>query len=130
MLTSVVALAAIAGAIVLVQTLASRKSAQPQTRAARCYETATTDFRVGNDFDGIMIAAPRTLGLVFAPISGCGEAWQKGVLGRRLRIATDPGQIVDVPHLVGCVLPDGTPAAFPGPDGTCQRLGLPAALPG
>jgi hypothetical protein len=131
MLTSIVAAALVIGAIVLVQTLASRESGHAQTKPGRCYDTATTDFRLGHDFNGIMIAAPpRTLGLVVAPIRACSEAWEKGVLGRRLRIITDPGQIVDVPHMVGCVLPDRTPAVFPGYDGTCQHLGLPTALPG
>jgi hypothetical protein len=126
------AVAVVVGAIVLVQRLASRESGQMQTtRPGRCYETATTNFRLRRDFDGTMIAAPSPiLGLVVAPISACAEAWDKGVLGRRERIPTDPGQIVNVPHMVGCVLPDGTPAVFPGPDGTCQRLGLPTALPG
>lgn len=97
---------------------------------ARCYSKASTDF--GTSFPGTTIAALKPNGgggdQVVAPISMCAQAWEVGLLWGK---ASDPTpRTYPVPHLVGCVLPDGTAAVFPGPDGLCQDLGLATALSG
>lgn len=104
-------------------------------RTARCYAKLSTDF--GSNFPGTTVGGPLTpakpggssrLLPVTAPIDECAQLWKFGVINGR---ANQPGNhTFPVPHLVGCVLPDGTAAVFPGPDGTCQRLGLATALPG
>lgn len=58
------------------------------------------------------------------PIEQCAVLWRSGVIGNRVgpdELATD----LQVPQLVACVLINGTAGVFPGPVGTCQRLGLP-----
>lgn len=104
-------------------------------RTARCYSRISTDF--GPDFPGSTAGGPLTPATsghgsrmlpVTAPIEECAAAWRVGALGGHA--ADRSNKIYPVPHLVGCVLPDGTAAVFPGPDGTCQRLGLPIAAPG
>jgi hypothetical protein len=52
-----------------------------------------------------------------SPIAICGEVWQQGALGKPIP-----------PRLEACVLGSGAIAVFPGPAGTCGRLGL-APLP-
>lgn len=101
---------------------------------ARCYSEISTDF--GSDFPGTTVSAPLTphnsAGQTgptppLAPIAECTQAWQVGLLWGHAADRTP--KTYPVPHLVGCVLPDGTAAVFPGPDGLCQRLGLPSAIP-
>ncbi len=106
--------------------------------SARCYSQLSTDF--GDDFPGTTVSAPLTphssaspepdrahRQAPVAPIEECAQAWEVGLLSGH---APDPIQrTYPVPHLVGCVLPDGTAAVFPGPDGACQSLGLASASP-
>ncbi len=100
---------------------------------ARCYSRISTDF--GSHFPGASIASVDSPdgkpGQVTAPIEACADAWRVGAIQYPNPYKTPPpAKELPVPHLVGCVLPDGTAAVFPGPDGTCERLGLPTALPG
>jgi len=94
---------------------------------ARCYRIDTTDF--GANFDGTTVSEPRSTagagGEIIAPISACAEAWRMGAV--QGIAPTDAHPPYPVPHLVGCVLPSGIAAVFPGPAGTCQTLGLPVA---
>jgi hypothetical protein len=98
--------------------------------SARCYSAISTDF--GSEFPGTTIAAAQASdgsgGQVVAPIEACAAAWRVGIpQGIPPNKANPP---YPVPNLAGCVLPDGSAAVFPGPADTCQRLGLPTAIPG
>jgi hypothetical protein len=100
---------------------------------ARCYAKISTDF--GPDFPGATMAAAQPSNGdghdVVAPIRACAAAWRAGAIQYpHPLINPPPAKEFPVPHLVGCVLPNGTAAVFPGPNGTCQQLGLPTALPG
>jgi len=97
---------------------------------AKCYSKISSDF--GSHFPGGTVAAPKSTagggGQVVAPVRACANAWEMGVIqGISPALAKPP---YPVPHLVACVLPDGTAAVFPGPAGTCQKLQLATALPG
>lgn len=111
------------------------------TQTARCYSRASTDF--GSSFPGTTVDSVGTRAVsgqngplgVRAPISVCAYLWEIGAVHPGAQThpnpsATPPANDVPVPHLVGCVLPDGSAAVFPGPDGTCEKLGLPVAMPG
>ena len=95
---------------------------------ARCYSEISSDF--SDDFPGTTVGtvdgADGSDGVVVAPLSVCAAVWeQTGVLqGAAPQDARPPHP---VPHLVGCVLPDGRAAVYPGPDDTCERLGLETA---
>ena len=100
---------------------------------ARCYSEISSDF--GESFPGGTIASPSSSngdgGQVTAPIQACATLWQAGALPSRNPFTDPPtSNNYPVPELTGCVLPDGSAAVFPGPPDTCQKLGLPPALPG
>jgi hypothetical protein len=91
---------------------------------ARCYSTVSRD--VGPDFDGATVGAPHpsTGGDdVVAPLAACAEAWRLGVMTHVRPDRAHPPY--PVPDLVGCVLPSGIAAVFPGSVHTCRHLGLP-----
>lgn len=98
------------------------------TSQVHCYARASLSSD-GQWANGTEIGQPGT-----APSSGlvpirhamaaCGALWRSGVLPDP-RHYTQPDAAHPVPALVGCVLPDGTAAIFPGPADTCARLGLP-----
>lgn len=100
---------------------------------ARCYQEVSTNF--GDDFPGITVAEAvandnATDGEVRAPIQVCAATWEAGAFPvRDYRAYPPPSSPSPVPELIGCVLPDGTAAVFPGNAATCDRLGLPVALP-
>jgi hypothetical protein len=108
--------------------------------SARCYTAASKDF--SSHFPGTTLSAVGTAGdsgsayadpgEVRAPIGLCAYMWSTGVLRTRDASSATPSEpgSYPVPHLVGCVLPSGIAAVFPGPAGTCQTLGLPTASPG
>ena len=105
-----------------------------QDKSARCYTEISRDF--GADFPGTTIGSPASsageAGVVRAPLQACASNWQIGILqiGVHRTVPRPEKSSYPVPHLVGCVLPNGSAAVFPGPEGTCQALGLPAAAPG
>jgi hypothetical protein len=109
------------------------------THSARCYTSISKNF--GSDFPGASVSGSGNGATsaggrgvpaqVTAPIQMCTYLWSIG----RLRAESSDAPAAasgtyPVPHLAGCVLPDGTAAVFPGPDDTCQNLGLATALPG
>lgn len=100
---------------------------------ARCYSEISSDF--SESFPGGTIASPVSSngdgGQVTAPVRACATLWEAGALPSRNPFTDPPtSNHYPVPDLSGCVLPDGSAAVFPGPPDTCQKLGLPPALPG
>jgi hypothetical protein len=95
------------------------------THSARCYSKVSHNF--GNHFPGTTVAAVQrdapvgaSRGGVQAPVRMCGYMWSMGLV-------QGPHGAKTVPPLVGCVLPNGTAAVFPGGPDTCHRLGLAVA---
>lgn len=98
--------------------------------SARCYSKVSKNF--GENFPGTTVASPADSrgqdGQIRAPIATCAEAWRVGEMQGIRPDQANPPYLV--PDLVGCVLPGGSAAVFPGPATTCHELGLPDALPG
>lgn len=97
---------------------------------ARCYSVA--ERHDGSDFPGMSVAVAHPNSDVVAQVedavASCSLVWRDGALevGKRRPQPYRPGVDRPVPPLVGCVLPDGIAAVFPGDTQTCSRLGLPA----
>lgn len=102
-----------------------RPAPQHVEGGVRCYTSAEVGH--GDDFAGVtrpLPATPSTPG--YDAISVCLPLWRAGFLRKDMkRVATPDGEEHDAPPLEACRLADGTPAVFPGLDGTCKRLGLP-----
>jgi hypothetical protein len=102
------------------------------TSVARCYSVVTRD--TGTTFPGTTIAEPSSTegaGRVLAAVETCSAVWRAGILqlGVRTAVNRPTNSQYPVPALVGCTLPDGIAAVFPGDAQTCEQLGLAAELP-
>jgi hypothetical protein len=88
---------------------------------ARCYSVAV--FKPGTTFPGTTMA---TTGPVTDAVEACSAMWEAGVIqpGVERALPRPARSAYPVPALVGCVLPGGAAAVFPGPADTCQRLKL------
>jgi hypothetical protein len=99
---------------------------------ARCYTVAA--YTGSAVFPGTSIANASSIthvGSVESALQVCAAMWRAGILqaGAASPIV-HPGQpFYPVPALVGCTLPDGAAAIFPGPPQTCERLGLASESP-
>lgn len=98
--------------------------------SARCYSVAS--YVPGGDFPGTTIAQPNSstrAGEVSNAVDACAALWRAGILqpGARTAIVHPGKKTYAVPPLVGCVLPDGRAAVFPGSADSCSKLGLPEA---
>jgi hypothetical protein len=124
------AIAAGTSAIVLATGAAAIAAAvyQPVTNKtdARCFTMADT-----SGFATVIAAAskPGTKGAVEKARHVCASLYRQGYLARGAqRINPRPRKGVHrVPPLQVCTWQDGTAAVFPGREGTCAKLGLPAA---
>jgi hypothetical protein len=101
---------------------------QPVTNKtdARCFTVADTS---GFSTTITSPGKPGTKGAVPEAQQECASLYRQGYLtpGAQ-RINPRPGKGAHhVPSLVTCTWQDGTAAVFPGPKGTCVKLGLPAA---
>lgn len=99
---------------------------------ARCYTVAT--YTSGKSFPGSSIGEASQgseRGRVENALEVCAAMWRAGILQPGApRAVVNPGKPqYPVPALVGCVLPGGAAAVFPGPPDTCQRVGLPGESP-
>jgi hypothetical protein len=95
--------------------------------SARCYSEAV--YLPGAKFAGTTIASGvggGSTGAVQDALDTCASLWQVGALRAGAPRGTPPvaGATYSVPALVGCTLPGGAAAVFPGPPDTCDRLGL------
>lgn len=97
------------------------------TSQVHCYARASLSSD-GQGANGTEIGPGTALSPGLVPIrdavAACAAMWRIGVLPDP-RHYTQPDAAHPVPALVGCVLPEGTAAIFPGPADTCARLGLP-----
>jgi len=98
-----------------------------QHSVARCYTVAT--YQPGRTFPGTTVAEADTVdqrGQVQNALQVCAAMWRAGILQPGVAdVIVHPGKpFFPVPALVGCTLPDGTAAIFPGSVDTCQRLTL------
>ncbi|HEY5199718.1 MAG TPA: hypothetical protein VIJ31_02320 [Acidothermaceae bacterium] len=94
---------------------------------ARCYSEAV--YVPGAKFAGTTIASGVGVGnpgIERDALDTCASLWQVGALRSGAPRGTPPvaGATYSVPALVGCTLPDGIAAIFPGPPDTCDQLGL------
>jgi hypothetical protein len=94
---------------------------------ARCYTEAV--YVPGAKFAGTTIASAVGIdnpGLIEDALDTCASLWQVGGLRSDAPRGTPPvgGATYSVPALVGCTLPGGIAAVFPGPVDTCDQLGL------
>jgi len=99
---------------------------------ARCYTTAT--YETGSIFPGSEIAeadSPTQAGRVSNALDSCAALWRAGILqaGSPEPIVSPGGSVFAVPALVGCTLPDGSAAVFPGGPQACASNGLAAETP-
>jgi hypothetical protein len=64
-------------------------------------------------------------------LASCAAFWRAGILqaGSSEPIVHPGGSVYAVPALVGCTLPDGSAAIFPGDPETCAQQGLAAEAP-
>jgi hypothetical protein len=95
--------------------------------SARCYSEAV--YVPGSKFAGTTIASAvggGSNGTIQDALDTCASLWQVGALSAGAPRATGPiaGATYAVPALVGCTLPGGMAAVFPGPADTCDQLGL------
>jgi hypothetical protein len=99
---------------------------------ARCY---SDDLYVrGATFHGTTVATPDSatvIGRVQDALDTCASLWQVGAIqsGAPVAITNRNARTYPVPALVGCTLPDGAAAVFPGTADTCDRVGLAPQLP-
>jgi hypothetical protein len=93
---------------------------------ARCFTSASLS---GFATEIAVAGKPGSSGKVTNAHATCAVLYRKGYLklGASAEIAYPSKGQHPVPHLVECVWHDKTAAVFPGPRGTCARLGLPAA---
>lgn len=94
---------------------------------ARCYTVAVYDGT--SKFPGTSIANASSathVGSVQDALQVCAAMWRAGILQEgAANFIVHPGRpFYPVPALVGCTLPDGAAAIFPGPPQLCERLGL------
>lgn len=94
---------------------------------ARCYSEAV--YVPGTKFAGTTIASAVGVGnpgIEQDALATCASLWQVGAVRSGAPRGTPPigGATYSVPALVGCTLPDGVAAVFPGPADTCDQLGL------
>jgi hypothetical protein len=99
---------------------------------ARCYSEAV--YVPGTKFAGTTIASAvggASVGTEEDALDTCASLWQDGALSAGAAHGTAPvaGASYPVPALVGCTLPGGVAAVFPGPADTCDRLGLAPQAP-
>jgi hypothetical protein len=99
---------------------------------ARCYSDDT--YTPDRTFNGSTVAtadSPTLIGRVQNALDSCAALWQAGVLqpGALRAIADPTPSSYPVPALVGCTLPNGIAAVFPGTASTCDRVGLAPQLP-
>jgi hypothetical protein len=97
------------------------------TGYARCYSEPV--YVGGAKFAGTTIASGVGVGnpgTVPDALDTCAELWQVGALryGAPRGTPAVAGATYSVPALVGCTLPGGVAAVFPGPADTCNQLGL------
>jgi hypothetical protein len=102
------------------------------TTQARCY--SDDSYAPGATFHGTTVATPDSAtatGRVRDALATCASLWRVGALqsGAPVAITNRTARIYPVPALVGCTLPDGAAAIFPGTADTCESLGLAAQLP-
>jgi hypothetical protein len=95
--------------------------------SARCYSEAV--YVPGAKFSGTTIASAvgeGSNGTIQDAVDTCASLWQVGALRAGAARGTPPvaGATYSVPALVGCTLPGGMAAVFPGPADTCDQLGL------
>jgi hypothetical protein len=95
--------------------------------SARCYSEAV--YVPGAKFAGTTIASgvgDGSTGTIEDALDTCASLWQVGALRAGAPRGTPPvaGATYSVPALVGCTLPGGMAAVFPGPADTCDQLGL------
>lgn len=93
---------------------------------ARCFTVADTS---GHYTTVAVAGTPGTQGQVKNAHALCAALYREGYLKKgATRINTHPRRGTHpVPHLVVCTWRDGSAAVFPGGNGTCGRLDLPAA---
>jgi hypothetical protein len=105
------------------------------TGYARCYSVPL--YVSGANFAGTTIASAVGVGnpgTEADALDTCASLWRVGALRAGAPRGTPPiaGATYSVPALVGCTLPGGVAAVFPGPADTCDQLGLapesPAAI--
>lgn len=95
--------------------------------SARCYSEAV--YVPGAKFAGTTVASAvgdGGNGTVQDALDVCASVWQVGALRAGAAHGGPPvaGATYSVPALVGCTLPGGMAAIFPGPPDTCNQLGL------
>jgi len=95
--------------------------------SARCYSEPV--YVPGAKFAGTTVASgvgEGSTGSIENALDTCASVWQVGGLRAGAPRGTPPvaGATYSVPALVGCTLPDGIAAIFPGPPDTCDQLGL------
>jgi hypothetical protein len=95
--------------------------------SARCYSEAV--YVPGAKFAGTTVASgvgEGSTGTIQDALDTCASVWQVGALRAGAPRGTPPvaGATYSVPALVGCTLPGGMAAVFPGPPETCNELGL------
>ena len=113
--------------------LGAFRSAPPTDRlVARCYTTDSLDDPTNHE--EFMVATgghPSLRDAASSALDICRGGWSQGRYS-----ASDPKVLLDpkpppwdypVPPLVACVLKNGEVGVFPGPDATCQQLGLAVA---
>ena len=122
--------AAAAGGVVILATSAAVTYAHDQAITnktdARCYTVAST---AGPDHFTTVAApgVPGSPGRVDHARSVCADLWRQGFLSAGAPGITRPANSSAshrVPALVVCTMPNGTAAVFPGPAGTCAKLGM------
>jgi hypothetical protein len=99
---------------------------------ARCYSTAV--YVPGKNFDGTTIASGvggGSVGTEEDALDTCAAVWRVGALrpGAPHGTPAIAGATYAVPALVGCTLPGGIAAVFPGTADTCNQLGLAPEAP-
>jgi hypothetical protein len=102
----------------------------PVADETRCYAVPSLDKPKDVDFYGtsVTVGSPDGRRPDVRAIEACTPSWQTGILTEGSTVVARPNPDANrpVPHLVACVLPEeGVAAVFPGPDDTCQKLGLP-----
>jgi hypothetical protein len=102
----------------------------PVADETRCYPVPSLKAPTGTavTFTSVTAVSPDGRRPEIRAIEACTPSWQLGMLTEGSTTIARPhrGANRPVPQLVACVLPEeGIAAVFPGPDETCQKLGLP-----
>jgi hypothetical protein len=95
--------------------------------SARCYSEAV--YVASSKFAGTTVASgvgDGSTGTIQDAVETCASLWQVGALRAGAPRGGVPvaGASFAVPALVGCTMPGGMAAVFPGPPETCDQLGL------